>query len=478
MSITSLFALILLVFLLGMVMNSGRQADQKVKMQNAADAATFSGGVVLTRSMNTLAFTNHLLCDVFALTAFLREAEAGNAASMTPEILDNWDRVAPAFAGSEFERFARLGEAIPDKVRYERQMVETYSIWVQASAELMLPVFEETLATRAIPEFQRALVDTTPPLAQVAMDEVASRHGDAWPRDVEVHGVLWRTMVDPVGGVSEDTRRTLPVVDPVMDNEPEQEKYLELARLQRNQLAHIYLRHWNNDLLYAFDSVGKMSQFSNLWRIFTCGQLERLLNVEYRETNLPFVIRDTPEHIHAPNPHLLRDFMFVGVVYRQQISDRIPGVFGNPIPTDTQAYAQIMIYVPRRRLIRLWLEEEAEADDSEQNQGGVPGETVSLPAAARTCGQEPEVTDDDPEGEEPDDDDESDPWYVVRQDYGRYPTRWDLLTQNWSLQLVPATAPTIPRILSTSPDAAGVTGIDVPDLTALSEEEFLWISNH
>ena len=57
-----------------MVMNVGRHVDGKLRMQNAADSAAYSGGVVLARGMNTLAFTNHLLCDVFAVTAILREA--------------------------------------------------------------------------------------------------------------------------------------------------------------------------------------------------------------------------------------------------------------------------------------------------------------------------------------------------------------------------------------------------------------------
>ena len=70
MSIVSVFAVMFLVMLLGMVMNVGRQVDGKIRMQNAADAAAYSGGVVLARGMNTLAFTNHLLCDVFAVTAF------------------------------------------------------------------------------------------------------------------------------------------------------------------------------------------------------------------------------------------------------------------------------------------------------------------------------------------------------------------------------------------------------------------------
>ncbi|MDP7303928.1 MAG: pilus assembly protein TadG-related protein, partial [Pirellulaceae bacterium] len=67
-SIVSVFGLMLLVFLLGLVMNAGRQVDQKVKMQNAADSATYAGGVVVGRGMNTLAFTNHLMSDVFAIT--------------------------------------------------------------------------------------------------------------------------------------------------------------------------------------------------------------------------------------------------------------------------------------------------------------------------------------------------------------------------------------------------------------------------
>jgi hypothetical protein len=224
----------------------------------------------------------------------------------------------------------------------------------------------------------------------------------------------------------------------------------------------------------AFDRVGKMSQFSNLWRIFTCGQLERLLNVEYRNTNLPFVIRHTAEQMENQQLELLGDYMFVGVVYREQIDDRIPGVFRNPIPADTQAYAQIMVYVPRQRLIRVWSEPEPDRSDGEESQGGVPGQIVSLPSSIGGT-QDPADTSDQDAAE---DETSRDDWDVARQSGSRYPANWDLLTQNWSLQLVPATAPTIPRILSTSPEEAGVTEIEVPDLTELTEEEFLWISNH
>ena len=51
-SILTVFAMLMLTALLGMVMNVGRQVDGKIRMQNAADAAAYSGGVVLARGMN------------------------------------------------------------------------------------------------------------------------------------------------------------------------------------------------------------------------------------------------------------------------------------------------------------------------------------------------------------------------------------------------------------------------------------------
>jgi len=86
-SIVTVFAVLLLVMLLGMVMNVGRTVDDKIRMQNAADSAAYSGGLVLARGMNTLAFTNHMLCDAFALTAFLREGRDRSAEAKVPPIL-------------------------------------------------------------------------------------------------------------------------------------------------------------------------------------------------------------------------------------------------------------------------------------------------------------------------------------------------------------------------------------------------------
>ena len=86
-SFLAVFALLTLVMLLGMVMNVGRCVDGKVRMQNAADSVAYSGGLVLARGLNTLSFTNHLLCEVFALTACMREAQARNAEQELRDLL-------------------------------------------------------------------------------------------------------------------------------------------------------------------------------------------------------------------------------------------------------------------------------------------------------------------------------------------------------------------------------------------------------
>ena len=134
-SIVSVFAVMLLTMLLGMVMNVGRQVDGKIRMQNSADAAAYSGGVVLARGMNTLAFTNHLLFDVFALTAFMREARDRNSERYTGRHPRRLEHGGPTVIASGFPKFVQLGEAIPQKVAAgSRTLVRTYSDWAAASS--------------------------------------------------------------------------------------------------------------------------------------------------------------------------------------------------------------------------------------------------------------------------------------------------------------------------------------------------------
>jgi hypothetical protein len=463
--IVGVFTLLALVILLGMVMNTGQQVDQKIKMQNAADAATYAGGVTLARNMNSLAFTNQLLSEVFALTAFMREAQARRAESLTPEMLDNWERIGRfMFRPSEFSKFAELGLAIDEKIPPERalegdrEMVFAFSEWAAAGSDLMLPVFEGILAEGLIPQFQVALVETTPFMVQTAVDETARRHGQAWPNQVPLRAALWRTVGDPVGGASEMGRGTLPVVNPVGGTELDMTGYFNTARTTRDQLAHMYLRQWNNAVLTHFDYLGKMNQFSNLWRIFTRGELDRLLNEEYPTTNLPHVLRTR----RPGEAELEQDYMFVGVVYRSQRNDVMPGVFRNPMQSDTTAFAQISLFVPEPRLVWGHFTDRG-GGPGDPSGGGIPGQPNPFPSP------DPDPTP-SPPGETW--------WAVVVQSSSWHGGAWSLFNQNWSTQITPATAWELHYILGTEPYIYGELGMELPRLQGLSTQDVRWINHH
>src|SRR6185369_2577183 len=172
---------------------------------------------------------------------------------------------------------------------------------------LVLPVLEYILRDRLIPKFQRVVVQTIPNLAQQATTEAARRHGATsqqtnvtgmptaqtpTPRGPQ-GGVLWRTRVQPVGlgGEADPLQRTLPAIDPDrMEGTdysalPNGGDYFLRAVRERYIFAHTYLDIWNADRLRFFPREAKMSQFFDLWQVFTCGQLDYLLGFEYPFTN-------------------------------------------------------------------------------------------------------------------------------------------------------------------------------------------------
>ena len=454
-SIVSVFAVLLLTMLLGMVMNVGRQADGKIRLQNAADASAYSGGLVIARGMNALAFTNHLLFDVFALTAFMREARDRNSEPYVPSILAAWQTQGPLLGSSGFPKFQRLGAAVVQKVPLEQELVRSYSAWAAAASENILPMLEEILAEELIPQFQRAVVLATPDVAQTAAMEIALRHGRPQRGRGRLQGVLWRTSAMPVGGDSDSFDRTLPVVDPVMDTLLDRAQYMAKARGQRRQLAHKYLGDWNYEAMYVFDHEGKMSQFSALWRSFTCGYLNRLLEEEYPNSNLPHMIRVEQDEVVAPIAHLEEDFTFLGVAYWQRLPEILPGLFRSPLEGDAVAYAQVRVFVPHRRLVWHWLHPYGGRTPI----GGVPGEFPDLPDE-----ELPE-----PEGEGR--------WIVGRQ---HVPDHWDLLNEHWTVQLVPSTTQNLAVILQTEPAVPDFdsTHIRLPNLGDLTTEDIGRISPH
>jgi len=482
-SILTVFAVLLLTMLLGMVMNVGRHADGKIRMQNAADAAAYSGGVVMARGMNTLAFTNHLLCDVFAVTAFMREARDRNAEPYVPGILAAWARIGPVLAGSGFPKFERLGRAITEKVPLEQQAVTTYSQWAAAASERILPLMEYILQGDLveldeqgqpvgpdplgglIPQFQRAVVQAIPDIAQMATMETARRNGWRSHGRGPMLGALWQTSsAMPVGSYSGNFART--VVDPVDLTEPE--TYRDAARRDRRRECVRYLARLNRDAMYFFDHRAKMCQFGGLWRVFTCGYLNQLLE-EYRWSNLPHLIRSEDCPVCSPredddshNSYLAESFTLLGVVYWQQLPERLPGLFWNPAAShragdyDAVAYAEVRLFAPRLRLVWRY-------HDPHRSYpiGGVPGEFPDLPP------------DDGPE-----DPDAEGYWFVGHQCC--MSQWWDLWNQHWTAQLVPATQPNLATILQTVPPLPEFGGawFDLPDLGALDSQSITQISPH
>ena len=429
-SLATVFALLLLTILLGMVINTGRQVDNKVKLQNAADASTYSGGVVLARGMNTVAFTNHMLAETFALTAFMREARDRHAEPFIPDILAAWARIAPILGRSGFPKFVALAGQIPAKTQAEQQMVTAYGNWMAASSELILPVLEEILAQEMIPQFQREVVAVTPGLAQTAAARIADMHtGNPSQRDQPrgpVVGVFWRTLLDPVGGASEGFLGTIPAVDPATDTSSEAGRYRMSAIRARDNYARHYLGLWNGELMAPFDQYAKMSQFGSLWRSFTCGQLTQLL-AEYPDRNFPHLIRETWRD--APQSDWMNlDYMFVGVAYRLKVQPAAPRLFPDSLAADNQAFTQGMLFAPRRRPISLWW-----------NEFG--------------------------------------PHFV----YNNAPRHWDLWNENWSFKLVPALSSSIPPILQMPPQtpfAAAAANNRLPNLQALDTEDFRRMTTH
>ncbi len=422
--LASVFFVIFFSMVLGMLMNVSRHANRKVLMQNGADAASYSGGVVLARSMNTLTFTNHLLFDVFALTAYLREARDRQSEGFAANALTVWEQTAPRFRGAPVTKFSNLEWAIPQHAQLERNLISVFGQENAVVSDELLPVLEFILANELIPEFQRALHAATPGLANQAANEIANRHGPVTAGlagQQPLMGHMWRTDAEPFDGATEQVLSTLPVADPIFDTTEFQPMYFVNGLQQREQWSFWYLALLNNTMFRDFDEVAKMSQFANFWRGFSRGYLEQLLD-EYPDRNIPYQIRESANRTFDQNQYLHDEYQFVGVVYWDPVSERLPGLFSNPLDADDLAFSQVRLFIARNRLLYNPL----------------------LPPQRR----------------------------VFRQSN---PQIRDLINQHWTVQLTPATSPSIPSILQTSPPNFTV---DVPNLGGISVEEFQRINTH
>jgi hypothetical protein len=174
-------------------------------------------------------------------------------------------------------------------------------------------------------------------------------------------------------------------------------------------------------MLRDFDHVGNMSQFANLWRGFTCGYLRELLD-EYPSSNIPYQLRRSTLQQFDRNAYIDLETSFVGVVYWEKMPERLPGLFDSSLDADDSAFTQIRVFLPRPRLIY---------DPT----------------------REPE-------------------YQYYRQGVPRHR---DLMNQNWSTQIVPATSASIPTILQTQPPNLNVR---VPSLGGIDVQDFRRINTH
>src|SRR5262245_17787088 len=227
-SVLSVITIFMLTLVLGMVINAGREVDDKIRLQNAADAAAYSGGVVMARGLNALAFSNHVEAEVFALVAYMRAGrDAGPQKDPTTlnfenSILDAWNVVGGIFTRSSFPKFAAVGPAIQQKVPLEKDLVKRFLEMTELQSKLLLPPLESILRGPTSqpggspdplggvsPRFQRPVVLTTPQAAQLAASEIARLHGNMTTTGKmsgleKQHGrqpltaVLWRTNAMPV----------------------------------------------------------------------------------------------------------------------------------------------------------------------------------------------------------------------------------------------------------------------------------------
>lgn len=468
-SILAVFAALMFTILLGMVMNVGREVNGKVQMQNAADSAAYSGGIVLARGMNILAFTNHMLCDLFALTAFLREGRDRHAEQKVPPILDAWQKAGQALASASFgdpsvrglqtmeQKIPRLGRAILAKTPHEQALVTSYSEWAATAAERLLPLCEYILSNELIPQYQRAVTAVFPELAQEAAREMARRY--SLPNRA-ILAVLW----DPAAGQPVSVSNSYESVLPVVDAELTGGTYLQKARQQRQRRARNYLNQLNSQAMWVFDYPASLSRFNDLWRGYTCGHLMKLLNEEYPDRNLPFMIRTEEREVldipSAQNALLDSDFTFIAVAYSQHLPSMAPQVFPQPIQGGALAFAQVRLFVPWRRLVYWDLTEGGSTDPAtpfDPPPGSTPGRIVG--------------------------------WTVRREHWRTLPDRgspplpdqrnaWDLFNQSWTVQLTPATHPNLAVVLQTPPPVPELAGFQLPNLRGLSTQDIQRINFH
>ena len=103
-----------------------------------------------------------------------------------------------------------------------------------------------------------------------------------------------------------------------------------------------------------------------------------MLEQEYADRNLPFVIRTEANEVADGNAELDQHFTFLGVVYWKKPAEFAPKLFASPIQSDPVAYAQVRVFIPRPRLVWLWVGGGGGGGSSPTPIGGVPTDIQNI----------------------------------------------------------------------------------------------------
>lgn len=325
-SLISLVAVLVFTMLLVMLTNTVRHVDDKVRMQNAADAAAFSGAAVLARGMNAIAFANHLEAETFALTALLRALER---------------------RGSQTAR-----------------QLEPLMEVILGTPEDAVPLSGDHL----LPNYQRDVIALFPGEAQETTLEIALRHGlpqgrlpsgsaqarllasSAFGRRGPQVGTLWRAPGEAVSLTDETDpiARTLPVIDPNSDGGDQS----RLGDVGDEQTVAV-VRRLEASTQALSDLINRLpanrQQDASL-RGDALRFLIRLLEIEYPTTNLPLILRDEAGTTNGA-ASASSAYWVLSTVHRAFDREHGPKLFVNPLANrmDAVTFAQAEFFLARPR---------------------------------------------------------------------------------------------------------------------------------
>ena len=143
------------------------------------------------------------------------------------------------------------------------------------------------------------------------------------------------------------------------------------------------------------------------------------------------------------NGYVEKDFMFVGVAYWKQMRETMPGLFSSPTDNDQLAFAQARLFIPTGRVFQRV--KYIDHPDLPRAEFGVQGYYGFHNRAAHELGRR----------------------------IG--PPIRNLWNQVWAVQLIPATASSIPGILQSTPPNSDIVA---PNFGGLTVDDFRRINTH